>query len=65
MVKNVLITGGAGYIGTSLLPKILNEGYEVTVFDNLLHGGNQLLPFFQNAYILELFEVGEFGLHFW
>ena len=46
MVKNVLITGGAGYIGTSLIPKILNEGYEVTVFDNLLHGGNQLIPFF-------------------
>ena len=47
MVK-VLITGGAGYIGTSLIPQVLKEGYEVTVFDNLIHGGNQLLPFFSN-----------------
>jgi|TARA_R110002074_G_scaffold160697_1_gene318185 nucleoside-diphosphate-sugar epimerase len=47
MVK-VLITGGAGYIGTSLIPQVLNEGYEVTVFDNLIHGGNQLLPFFNH-----------------
>jgi nucleoside-diphosphate-sugar epimerase len=47
MVK-VLITGGAGYIGTSLIPQVLNEGYQVTVFDNLIHGGNQLLPFFNH-----------------
>ena len=47
MVK-VLITGGAGYIGTSLIPQVLNNGYEVTVFDNLIHGGNQLLPFFNH-----------------
>jgi len=47
MVK-VLITGGAGYIGTSLIPQVLNKGYQVTVFDNLIHGGNQLLPFFNN-----------------
>ncbi len=47
MVK-VLITGGAGYIGTSLIPQVLNEGYEVTVFDNLIHGGNQLIPFFRS-----------------
>ena len=47
MVKKILITGGAGYIGTSLLPKLLNKGYEVTVFDNLMVGGNQLLPFFR------------------
>ncbi len=47
MVK-VLITGGAGYIGTSLIPQVLNEGYEVTIFDNLIHGGNQLIPFFNH-----------------
>lgn len=47
--KKILVTGGAGYIGTSLIPKLLEEGHEVTVFDNLMYGGNQLLPFFRNA----------------
>jgi len=44
----ILITGGAGYIGTSLISQLLNEGYDVRVFDNLMFGGNQLLPFFKN-----------------
>ena len=44
----ILITGGAGFIGTSLIPKLLAEGHEVTVFDILLHGGNPLIPFFKN-----------------
>ena len=46
-MKKILITGGAGYIGTSLVPKLLDLGHEVTVFDNLMVGGNQLLPFFK------------------
>ncbi len=47
MVKKILVTGGAGYIGTSLVPKLLRAGHEVTVFDNLMVGGNQILPFFR------------------
>ena len=46
--KKILVTGGAGYVGTSLLPKLLEDGHEVTVFDNLMQGGNQLLSFFKN-----------------
>jgi nucleoside-diphosphate-sugar epimerase len=46
--KKILVTGGAGYIGTSLIPKLLEEGHEVTVFDNLMYGGNQLLSFFRD-----------------
>jgi nucleoside-diphosphate-sugar epimerase len=45
--KKILVTGGAGYIGTTLIPKLLQAGHEVTVFDNLMFGGNQLLPFFR------------------
>ena len=44
----ILITGGAGFIGTTLVPKLLEEGHEVTVFDILLHGGNPIVPFFKN-----------------
>jgi nucleoside-diphosphate-sugar epimerase len=46
MKNKILVTGGAGYVGTALIPKLLDKGYEVTVFDNLMVGGNQLLPFF-------------------
>lgn len=39
----VLITGGAGYIGSMLAPMLLNSGQEVRVLDSLLHGGRSLL----------------------
>ena len=37
-VKNVLVIGGAGYIGSVLTRKLLERGYNVRVFDNLLYG---------------------------
>jgi len=36
--KNVFITGGAGYVGSLLVPELLNEGYHVTVFDLYIYG---------------------------
>jgi nucleoside-diphosphate-sugar epimerase len=44
----ILITGGAGYVGTTLTPLLLDHGHKVTVFDNLMYGGAPLLPFFRN-----------------
>ncbi len=45
---HVLITGGAGYIGSFLTGVLLREGYQVTVVDDLLFGGESLLSYFTN-----------------
>ena len=37
-VKRVFVTGGAGFIGSHLVDRLLTDGYEVTVFDNLSSG---------------------------
>ncbi len=43
---HILITGGAGYIGSLLTAELLRGGYRVTVLDSLLYGGESLLGFF-------------------
>jgi nucleoside-diphosphate-sugar epimerase len=37
-IKNVLVTGGAGYVGHVLTPRLLEQGYAVTVYDSLFFG---------------------------
>src|SRR5512133_1255857 len=43
--RHVLITGGAGYIGSLLTSELLRANYRVTVLDTLLFGGESLVPF--------------------
>ena len=42
----IVITGGAGYIGSMIIPILLKLGYQVHIVDNLFFGGHTLLPHF-------------------
>lgn len=42
MAYNILITGGAGYLGSVMVPDFLNAGHRVTVLDNFMYGQNSL-----------------------
>ena len=41
-IKSVFVTGGAGYCGSLLVPKLLQLGFKVTVYDLLFFGRNHL-----------------------
>lgn len=43
--KHILITGGAGYIGSILTSELLRQNYQVTILDSLLFGGESIMPF--------------------
>ena len=47
-MEHVLVTGGAGYVGSGLLRELLSENYSVTCVDNLMFGGESLLDILHN-----------------
>ena len=38
----ILITGGAGYVGSKLVPKLINLGHDITVLDLMIYGSDVL-----------------------
>ena len=47
-MKRILVTGGAGYIGSVLTRLLLTEGYAVRVLDDLRFGGDSLVELLNN-----------------
>lgn len=59
----ILITGGAGYLGSKLTETLLSQGYDVIVYDNLFFGSVGVISFLDNPkYKLIKSTVKNFGL---
>src|SRR5258708_40073435 len=52
--KRVMVTGGAGYVGSSLVPKLLAAGYAVSVLDLYLYGDDLFRDLRSNAGLREV-----------
>jgi UDP-glucose 4-epimerase len=49
--KKVMVTGGAGFIGSHLVEKLIDEGYRVIVFDNFSYGSKDNLDSIESPYL--------------
>jgi nucleoside-diphosphate-sugar epimerase len=50
-MKKILITGGAGYIGSKLISYLTNSKTKITILDSFIHGQESLLPYISNKNI--------------
>lgn len=50
-MEKVLITGGAGYVGSVLTTMLLDRGYHVTIFDNFMYGAQHLCAFSRHPHL--------------
>ena len=55
-MKNILITGGAGYIGSHVCHLLIDNGFKITCIDSLITGNKKLLP---KEVRLEILDVSE------
>ena len=53
-LKNILVTGGAGYVGAVLVPKLLQHGYHVKVLDLYMYGENVLQAVQKHPHLQEI-----------
>ena len=56
-MKNILLTGGAGYIGSHVANLLLDEGLNVSIIDNLITGNKKLVPSKANFYNCDIDDV--------
>src|SRR5262249_29243853 len=61
-VETVLVTGGAGFIGSHLVEALSNEGYAVRVVDNLATGSLQNLAHLHGHYEWIEGDLGDFSV---
>ncbi len=55
-IKNILVTGGAGYIGSHVCHLLIDQGFNVTCIDNLITGNKELLP---KEVDLKIFDISD------